>query len=77
MCLYHYYYYLGGYGFEELQEGDEVEFLTVFSQKAHKDSAIYVRKLRCIYNYTNQLINKKSHECAAIVFLLLTCLLDR
>ena len=32
--------------FEELKEGDEVEFLTVFSQKAQKDSAIYVTKLR-------------------------------
>ncbi len=36
---------LVGADFEELKDGDDVEFLTVFSQKAQKDSAIYVRKL--------------------------------
>ena len=36
----------GGCGFDELQSGDEVEFMTVYSHKAKKDSAIYVKKLR-------------------------------
>lgn len=35
----------GGCGFDELQSGDEVEFMTVYSHKAKKDSAIYVKKL--------------------------------
>ena len=56
--MYDYYILIiGGCGFDELQSGDEVEFMTVYSHKAKKDSAIYVKKLRlvdlhdCILSY--------------------------
>ena len=35
-----------GSDFSELEVGDEVEFLIVFSQKTKKNSAIHVKKLR-------------------------------
>ena len=47
--MYDYYILVtGGCGFDELQSGDEVEFMTVYSHKAKKDSAIYVKKLRLV-----------------------------
>ena len=51
IMFYVYDYYIlitGGCGFDELQSGDEVEFMTVYSHKAKKDSAIYVKKLRLV-----------------------------
>ena len=41
---------IGGCDFSELRAGDEVEFLLTFSQKARKNSAIHVKKLRWVRN---------------------------
>ena len=38
----------GSSEFSDLKAGDEVEFLLTFSQKAQKNSAIHVKKLRCV-----------------------------
>ena len=36
----------GSCEFTDLRPGDEVEFLMTYSQRTHKNSAVYVKKLR-------------------------------